>query len=118
MQVLSHNVRRLRFELQSPKHKFGLPVGKHVFIYAKCAQLSQPAANALPNRVPSWLWLVWLVRALQCTLGSYESDLSEVRCVFAESIVKRDASQLMRCCAFAQGEERDGRQGLLASQQR
>lgn len=31
---LSHNVRRFRFALQSPQHKFGLPVGKHVFIYA------------------------------------------------------------------------------------
>ena len=37
MQNLSQNVRRLRFALQSPKHKFGLPVGKHVFLYAKCA---------------------------------------------------------------------------------
>lgn len=35
--VLSHNVRRFRFALQSPQHKFGLPVGKHVFAYAKCA---------------------------------------------------------------------------------
>jgi nitrate reductase (NAD(P)H) len=35
--VLSHNVRRYRFALQSPQHKFGLPVGKHVFAYAKCA---------------------------------------------------------------------------------
>lgn len=33
---LSHNVRRLRFALQSENHKFGLPVGKHVFLYAKC----------------------------------------------------------------------------------
>jgi nitrate reductase (NAD(P)H) len=31
---LSHNVRLFRFALQSPEHKFGLPVGKHVFIYA------------------------------------------------------------------------------------
>lgn len=36
LQVLSHNVRRLRFALQSPKHVFGLPVGHHVFLYAKC----------------------------------------------------------------------------------
>lgn len=34
---LSHNVRRLRFGLQSRLHQFGLPVGKHVFLYAKCA---------------------------------------------------------------------------------
>jgi len=31
---LSHNVRLFRFALQSPQHKFGLPVGKHVFLYA------------------------------------------------------------------------------------
>jgi nitrate reductase (NAD(P)H) len=31
---LSHNVRRFRFALQSPQHRFGLPVGKHVFLYA------------------------------------------------------------------------------------
>ncbi|BDA47084.1 Nitrate reductase [NADH] [Coccomyxa sp. Obi] len=33
-QELSHNVRRFRFALPSPQHKFGLPVGKHVFLYA------------------------------------------------------------------------------------
>jgi len=32
---ISHNVRRFRFELQSEKHRFGLPVGQHVFLYAK-----------------------------------------------------------------------------------
>ncbi len=32
---LSHNVRRYRFALPSVQHKFGLPVGKHVFLYAK-----------------------------------------------------------------------------------
>ncbi|KAK9807828.1 hypothetical protein WJX72_010494 [[Myrmecia] bisecta] len=32
---VSHNTRRFRFALQSPNHKFGLPVGKHVFLYAK-----------------------------------------------------------------------------------
>lgn len=35
--VLSHNVRRYRFALPSPEHKFGLPVGKHVFAYGRCA---------------------------------------------------------------------------------
>ena len=34
-EVLSHNVRRFRFALQSPKHRFGLPVGKHVYVYGK-----------------------------------------------------------------------------------
>ena len=33
--ILSHNVRRYRFALPSAQHKFGLPVGKHVFLYAK-----------------------------------------------------------------------------------
>ena len=32
---LSHNVRRLRFALQSPEHRTGLPVGQHMFFYAK-----------------------------------------------------------------------------------
>ena len=32
---LSHNVRRYRFALPSASHKFGLPVGKHIFLYAK-----------------------------------------------------------------------------------
>lgn len=32
---LSHNVRKFRFALQSPKHKLGLPCGKHVYIYGK-----------------------------------------------------------------------------------
>lgn len=34
-EALSHNVRRFRFALQSPQHRFGLPVGKHVFLYAQ-----------------------------------------------------------------------------------
>ena len=33
--VVSHNTRIFRFGLPSPKHKLGLPVGKHFFIYAK-----------------------------------------------------------------------------------
>lgn len=32
---LSRNVRRFRFALPSSEHRFGLPVGKHVFVYAK-----------------------------------------------------------------------------------
>jgi len=32
---LTHNVIKLRFGLQSETHKFGLPVGKHIFLYAK-----------------------------------------------------------------------------------
>jgi len=33
--ILSHNVIKMRFGLPSKDHKFGLPVGKHVFLYAK-----------------------------------------------------------------------------------
>ena len=33
--ALTHNVVKLRFGLPSRDHKFGLPVGKHVFLYAK-----------------------------------------------------------------------------------
>lgn len=32
--VLSHDVRRFRFALQSPQHVLGLPVGKHMFLSA------------------------------------------------------------------------------------
>ena len=32
-EVLSHNVRRYRFALPSKEHRFGLPVGKHVYMY-------------------------------------------------------------------------------------
>ena len=33
--ALSHNVRRFRFALPTPQHRLGLPVGKHVFLYAQ-----------------------------------------------------------------------------------
>ena len=32
---LSHNTRLFRFALQSPKHRLGLPIGQHMFFYAK-----------------------------------------------------------------------------------
>lgn len=34
--ALSHNVRRFRFALPLATQRFGLPVGKHVFLYAEC----------------------------------------------------------------------------------
>lgn len=46
--VLSHNVRRFRFALPSPQHKFGLPVGKHVFAYGKCVPCPGPASSTPP----------------------------------------------------------------------
>ena len=45
---LSHNVRRFRFALPSPQHKFGLPVGKHVFAYGKCGPYPGPAQQHIP----------------------------------------------------------------------
>lgn len=36
-EYITHNVLRLRFGLPTKQHKFGLPVGKHVFVYAKVA---------------------------------------------------------------------------------
>lgn len=32
---LSHNTRLFRFALQSPRHRLGLPIGQHMFFYAK-----------------------------------------------------------------------------------
>ena len=37
---LSHNVRRLRFALQTPEHRTGLPIGQHMFFYAKVSSSS------------------------------------------------------------------------------
>ena len=36
--LLSHNVRRYRFALPLATQRLGLPVGKHVFLYAQCAR--------------------------------------------------------------------------------
>jgi hypothetical protein len=36
---LSHNTRLFRFALQSPRHKLGLPIGNHMFFYAKVGSL-------------------------------------------------------------------------------
>lgn len=33
--MLSHNTRLFRFALQSPEHRLGLPIGQHMFFYAK-----------------------------------------------------------------------------------
>ena len=42
---LSHNVRRLRFALQTPEHRTGLPVGQHMFFYAKVSGSSSSMLN-------------------------------------------------------------------------
>ena len=44
---LSSNTRLFRFALQSPNHCLGLPVGQHMFFYAKVRRCSQGVA-ALP----------------------------------------------------------------------
>ncbi len=33
--MLSHNTRLFRFGLQTPEHRLGLPIGQHMFFYAK-----------------------------------------------------------------------------------
>ena len=33
--ALSHNTRLFRFALQTPEHTLGLPIGQHMFFYAK-----------------------------------------------------------------------------------
>lgn len=52
---LSHNVRRFRFALPSSQHKFGLPVGKHVFLYAECVPLA--AHLPLPRTATNYIEL-------------------------------------------------------------
>jgi len=49
-EVLSHDVRRLRFALQSPKHVLGLPVGKHILMSCSingkfCMRAYTPTSN-------------------------------------------------------------------------
>ncbi|KAG0570082.1 hypothetical protein KC19_6G137200 [Ceratodon purpureus] len=49
-EVLSHDVRRLRFALQSPDHVLGLPVGKHILLSASingkfCMRAYTPTSN-------------------------------------------------------------------------
>jgi Oxidoreductase FAD-binding domain len=68
MQVLSHNVRRFRFALQSEKHIFGLPVGQHVFLYAKCAVACAFAATGSPKI--SATWSISTLMQLLCCAGS------------------------------------------------
>lgn len=49
-EVLTHNTRRLRFALPSPEQRFGLPVGKHVFVYARSAPPPTPEKGTKKNR--------------------------------------------------------------------
>ena len=38
--MLSHNTRLFRFALQSPEHRLGLPIGQHMFFYAKVSTVT------------------------------------------------------------------------------
>lgn len=38
--MLSHNTRLFRFALQSPEHRLGLPIGQHMFFYAKVSPVT------------------------------------------------------------------------------
>ena len=37
---LSHNTRLFRFALQTPEHRLGLPIGQHMFFYAKVSSFA------------------------------------------------------------------------------
>lgn len=51
--LLSHNTRLFRFALQSPEHRLGLPIGQHMFFYAKvCSHTS--AAQTTQARLQSF----------------------------------------------------------------
>ena len=46
---LSSNTRLFRFALQSPNHRLGLPIGQHMFFYAKvCGRVSRMLLLACP----------------------------------------------------------------------
>ena len=46
--MLSHNTRLFRFALQSPEHRLGLPIGQHMFFYAKVRAQSPCSIQAVP----------------------------------------------------------------------
>lgn len=43
--MLSHNTRLFRFALQSPEHRLGLPIGQHMFFYAKVSPVTCDRCN-------------------------------------------------------------------------
>lgn len=115
LQVISHNVRRFRFALQSPKHIFGLPVGQHVFLYAKCVPTLSPSMPA---------------ESLQPLMPKHQPDapLHKPRSGLLlptgfSNISSNISFKLWQCviCLFVfmppQGERRAGGACLLSSQQ-
>ena len=111
-QTLSHNVRRLRFSLQSPKHKFGLPVGKHVFIYAKrvaCPRTRLAVQCCFAAR-----------HVVLCLRGCFRNAQCAMLLEFSnkEQDVIWITGSVTAVVRVRQGEERDGCSGVLPSQQR
>lgn len=53
--ALSHNTRLFRFALQTPEHTLGLPIGQHMFFYAKvstdCSALLRISPDAHSEHV-------------------------------------------------------------------
>ena len=45
-EYITHNVLRLRFGLPTEEHRLGLPVGKHIFVYAKVGDVKETVMRA------------------------------------------------------------------------
>ena len=63
--MLSHNTRLFRFALQTPEHRLGLPIGQHMFFYAKV----HPALPSFHFTAPT-VQLSCLADLLSCLLRS------------------------------------------------
>ena len=61
-EYITHNVLRLRFGLLTEEHKLGLPVGKHIFVYAKVARAKRRSCGRIhrPPATTTWATLSWL----------------------------------------------------------
>jgi hypothetical protein len=62
----SHNLRRFRFALPTPQHRFGLPVGKHVYIYGMYVNTSTLIA---------WIVIRGLVLTKKCPPSEKRMDV-------------------------------------------
>lgn len=86
---LSHNTRLFRFALQSPRHRLGLPIGQHMFFYAKvrclrsCDGDSSDCVMTRPGQinyeaVGSEPQVVSLIHALEPCTVAYAFLMAEV----------------------------------------
>lgn len=65
---LSHNTRLFRFALQTPETKLGLPVGQHMFFYAKACPCRRRVQNAFVRQGVEHMSIVstmWIPPALE-----------------------------------------------------